>query len=84
MIKTDDGRKITPREAAIQTALTRLEKIGYTTDEREMIQDMTDAEFETFVNVYHRLFQHLYAKISSDEATLTTILDDSVMRENVK
>lgn len=79
MIKLNN-EKVTAKEAAVQTALTRLMEIGFSTDEREMILAMTAKEIDTFFMHYRSIYNRIALKVGADEVSSKDIADTAIRR----
>lgn len=79
MIK-QNGKKILPKEAAIQTVLSRLMAIGMYGDECEMIEGMTDFEFDLFMREYTAIYNKISSKLGADEVDSDTLLGNFIRR----
>jgi hypothetical protein len=72
--------EMTPKQAAVQTALTRLMEIGFSTDEREMILAMTATELNTFFMHYMSIYNRIALKVGADEVSSRDIADTAIRR----
>lgn len=79
MIKIN-GLQVTPKEAAVQTALTRLMDIGFSSDERELILGMTKPELDKFFIHYMSVYNRIALKIGADDVYSKDIADKAIER----
>jgi len=79
MIKYN-GIKMTAKEAAIHLMLDRLQSIGYSTDEREMILSMSAKELDSFFREYSSNYNKISVKVGADSVDSATLLATTLHR----
>ena len=74
MIQISYEANFTADKAAITMAMRSMDQFGWTRDQEDLIESMTDAEMRAFMREYTKIYNSLARKIGADEVSPDQLL----------